>query len=62
MSIERSPLGNEDPGNEDRSGQEPARRLADRLEEIADRCAALAVLRDRTADVVLGHDGRGMPR
>jgi antitoxin VapB len=36
-------------------------RLADRLDEIADHCAALPVLRDRSADDILGYDDRGMP-
>ena len=38
------------------------RRLADRLDEIADHCAALPVLRDRSIDEILGYDDRGMPR
>jgi antitoxin VapB len=38
------------------------RRLADRLEAIADHCAGLPVLRDRTADEILGLDEKGMPR
>jgi antitoxin VapB len=37
------------------------RRLADRLDEIADHCAALPVLRDRSIDEILGYDDRGMP-
>jgi hypothetical protein len=49
------------PDNEDRSAREPARRLADRLDEIADRCAALPVLYDRPAEEVLGYDEKGMP-
>jgi antitoxin VapB len=36
-------------------------RLADRLDEIADHCAALPVLRDRSVDDILGYDDRGMP-
>jgi hypothetical protein len=31
------------------------RRLADRLDEIADHCAALPVLRDRSVDGILGY-------
>jgi antitoxin VapB len=38
------------------------RPLADRLNEIADHCAALPVLRDRSIDEILGYDDRGMPR
>lgn len=38
------------------------RPLADRLDEIADHCAALPVLRDRSIDEILGYDDRGMPR
>lgn len=38
------------------------RRLADRLDEIADHCAGLPVLRDRPIDEILGYDDRGMPR
>jgi antitoxin VapB len=37
------------------------RRLAARLDEIADHCAALPVLRDRSIDEILGYDDRGMP-
>jgi antitoxin VapB len=37
------------------------RRLADRLDEIADHCAALPVRRDRSIDEILGYDDRGMP-
>lgn len=38
------------------------RGLADRLVEIAEHCASLPVLRDRTPDEILGYDERGMPR
>jgi antitoxin VapB len=37
-------------------------RLADRLDAIADHCAALPVLRDLPFDEILGYDERGMPR
>jgi antitoxin VapB len=37
------------------------RRLADRLDAVADHCAALPVLRDRSVDEILGYDDRGMP-
>lgn len=37
-------------------------RLADELEEIADHCARLPVLDQRTADEILGYDDRGLPR
>ncbi len=40
------------------SGQ---RRLADRLNEIADHCAALPVFDDRSDDEILGYDDTGMP-
>ncbi|MGH6922024.1 MAG: hypothetical protein ACREJ0_30510 [Geminicoccaceae bacterium] len=35
-----------------------SRRLADRLDEIADHCAALPVLRDRSVDEILGYADR----
>ena len=38
-----------------RTGAEKHRRLADRLDEIADHCAALPVLRDRSIDDILGY-------
>jgi antitoxin VapB len=37
------------------------RSLADRLDEIAEHCAALPVVRDRPADEILGYDERGLP-
>jgi hypothetical protein len=45
------------------AGREPApgacaqkrRRLADRLDEIADHCVALPALRDRSIDEILGY-------
>jgi len=39
-----------------------ARSLADELDEIAKRCAALPVLDPRPADEILGYDERGLPR
>ncbi len=42
----------------DRSG----RRLADELEEIAKRFAALPVLDARSADEIIGYDEDGLPR
>jgi len=39
----------------------PGRRLADELDEIANRCAALPVLDARPADEILGYDERGLP-
>ena len=42
--------------------QRPRRRLADDLEEIAERCAQLPVLDRRSADEILGYDERGLPR
>ena len=38
------------------------RRLADELDEIAKRCAALPVLDSRSAEEILGYDERGLPR
>ena len=38
------------------------RRLADELDEIAKRCAALPVLDQRTPQEILGYDERGLPR
>ncbi len=35
--------------------------LADRLNEIARRCAALPVLDPRSADEILGYDEHGLP-
>ena len=39
-----------------------SRRLADELEEIAEHCASLPVLDDRTAEQILGYDESGLPR
>ncbi len=39
-----------------------ARRLADELNEIAVRCAALPLLDDRSEDEILGYDEHGIPR
>jgi len=38
------------------------RRLADELDDIAKRCAALPVLDDRTPDEIVGYDQYGIPR
>lgn len=38
------------------------RSLADELDEIARRCAALPVLDTRSADEILGYDEHGLPR
>jgi len=38
------------------------RSLADELDEIAKRCAALPVLDARSAGKILGYDGQGLPR
>lgn len=43
----------------DRPGR---RRLADELDEIALRCAALPVLDPRSPDEIIGYDDRGLPR
>jgi antitoxin VapB len=37
-------------------------RLADQLEEIAKRCAALPVIDERSEDEILGYDEKGLPR
>lgn len=37
------------------------RRLADRLDDIARHCAGLPVMRERSADEILGYDERGLP-
>lgn len=44
-----------------RAGRTARRRLADRLDEIAEHCAALPVVRDRSADEILGYDECGVP-
>ncbi len=38
------------------------RRLADELDEIAKRCAAMPVLDQRTPEEILGYDDHGLPR
>jgi len=38
------------------------RSLADELDRIAKRCAALPVLDSRPADEILGYDENGLPR
>ena len=42
-------------------GRHRGRRLADELDEIAKRCAALPVLDTRPAEDILGYDERGLP-
>jgi antitoxin VapB len=37
------------------------RRLADELEAIAEHCARLPILDDRSAEEILGYDERGLP-
>ena len=44
-----------------RAGRSP-HRLADELDEIALRCAALPLLDERSEDEILGYDERGLPR
>jgi len=39
-----------------------SRALADELDEIALRCAALPVADERPADEILGYDSSGLPR
>ncbi|MGD0199542.1 MAG: type II toxin-antitoxin system VapB family antitoxin [Bryobacteraceae bacterium] len=38
------------------------RSLADELDEIAKRCAALPVRDDRTPEEIIGYDEHGLPR
>lgn len=38
------------------------RRLADEIDDLARRCAALPVKDARAADEILGYDGTGLPR
>ena len=45
-----------------RARRKQARRLADELDEIAKRCAALPVHDPRTPDEILGYDEHGLPR
>lgn len=42
-------------------GRHRGRRLADELDEIARRCAALPVVDPRAADEILGYDEKGLP-
>lgn len=44
--------------------REQARRrpLSEELLEIGRRCAAMPTLDDRTAEDIIGHDNRGLPR
>jgi antitoxin VapB len=42
--------------------QRPRRKLADDLEEIAERCARLPILDRRSPDQILGYDEHGLPR
>lgn len=42
--------------------QRSGRRLADDLNDLAVRCAALPVLDPRSADDILGYDDKGLPR
>ncbi len=42
-------------------GRRTGRSLADELDEIAQRCAALPVLDERSEDEILGYDATGLP-
>jgi len=42
-------------------GRTRRRRLRDEVGEIAQRCAQLPTLDDRSADEILGYDRRGLP-
>lgn len=44
------------------SGRGAGRRLADELDEIAMRCAALPVLDERPEEEILGYGADGLPR
>ena len=43
-------------------GRPRRRRLRDELREIAQRCAQLPTLDDRSAEEILAYDPRGLPR
>ncbi len=43
-------------------GRPKRRRLRDELREIAQRCAQLPTLDDRSGEEILGYDERGLPR
>lgn len=43
-------------------GRPRRRRLRDELREIAQRCAQLPTLDDRSADEILAYDQQGLPR
>jgi antitoxin VapB len=43
-------------------GRPRRRRLRDELRDIAQRCARLPTLDDRSADEILDYDQRGLPR
>src|SRR5206468_1320093 len=43
-------------------GRSKRRRLRDELREIAQRCAQLPTLDDRSDEEILGYDERGLPR
>ena len=43
-------------------GRSRRRPLRDELREIGQRCARLPTLDDRSADDIIGYDGRGLPR
>jgi antitoxin VapB len=45
-----------------RVGRSSRRRLRDELREIAQRCAQLPTLDDRSDEEILGYDERGLPR
>jgi len=44
------------------TAREAGRSLADELDEIAVRCAALPVYDSRSADEIIGYDEHGLPR
>jgi antitoxin VapB len=43
-------------------GRKPGKPLSEELREIGERCAALPVRDDRTAEEILGYDEHGLPR
>jgi antitoxin VapB len=43
-------------------GRSKRRRLRDELREIAQRCAQLPTLDERSGEEILGYDERGLPR
>jgi hypothetical protein len=60
--LAREPAVDRDACSGCRRGGTAGRRLADRLDEIAKHCPALPVVRERSADEILGYDEWGLTR